>query len=201
MARCGNWAYNRRPVPGHTIHHFFSYIRASPVCPLRMSNARAATLLRRARGLAQCRLRPIHHKLGERLQPTEAQRAMWTINQDFLSMRRRRTISHLVSDVLSCFLKPWQAQSHLRRRVLGWRFISRVATADTYSLEQKRRQAIREGFDRLTELVPGLEGQGRSESIVLNKTVSYMRQQLREREQLVERIEQLGGNANDGFKK
>lgn len=73
--------------------------------------------------------------------------------------------------------------------------------ADTHSLEQKRRQAIREGFDRLTELVPGLEGQGRSESIVLNKTVSYMRQQLREREQLVERIEQLGGNANDGFKK
>jgi heteromeric Ino2p/Ino4p transcription factor len=73
--------------------------------------------------------------------------------------------------------------------------------ADQPSPEQKRRQAIREGFDRLTELVPGLEGQGRSESIVLNKTVSYMRQQLREREQLVERIEQLGGNVNDGFKK
>lgn len=73
--------------------------------------------------------------------------------------------------------------------------------ADSLSTEQKRRQAIREGFDRLTELVPGLEGQGRSESIVLNKTVSYMRQQLREREQLLERIEQLGGNVNDGFKK
>lgn len=80
-------------------------------------------------------------------------------------------------------------------------FNFRVATADTLPLEQKRRQAIREGFDRLTELVPGLEGQGRSESIVLNKTVSYMRQQLREREQLVERIEQLGGSVNDGFKK
>lgn len=35
--------------------------------------------------------------------------------------------------------------------------------------EQKRRMAIREGFDRLTEIVPGLEGQGRSESIVLKK--------------------------------
>lgn len=166
-----------------------------------MSNARVATKLRRARGLAQCRLRPIHHKLGARLRPTEAQRAMWTINRDFLSTRRRRIILPLVSYVLSCFLEPWQAQSHLRRRVLGWRCISRVAMADTHSLEQKRRQAIREGFDRLTELVPGLEGQGRSESIVLNKTVSYMRQQLREREQLVERIEQLGGNVNDGFKK
>ncbi|OBT39908.1 hypothetical protein VE00_09036 [Pseudogymnoascus sp. WSF 3629] len=73
--------------------------------------------------------------------------------------------------------------------------------ANHIASEQKRRQAIREGFDRLTELVPGLEGQGRSESIVLNKTVSYMRQQLREREQLVERIEQLGGSVNDGFKK
>lgn len=38
--------------------------------------------------------------------------------------------------------------------------------------EQKRRMAIREGFDRLTEIVPGLEGQGRSESIVLKKCLS-----------------------------
>jgi heteromeric Ino2p/Ino4p transcription factor len=165
-----------------------------------MSNARA-TLLRRARGLAQCRLRRIHHKLGERLRPTEAQRAMWTINRDFLSMRRRRTISRLVSDDYSCLLKLWLAQCYLRLRLARWRFISLGATANLRSTEQKRRQAIREGFDRLTELVPGLEGQGRSESIVLNKTVSYMRQQLREREQLVERIEQLGGSVNDGFKK
>jgi len=35
--------------------------------------------------------------------------------------------------------------------------------------EQKRRMAIRWGFDKLTEIVPGLEGQGRSESIVLKK--------------------------------
>jgi heteromeric Ino2p/Ino4p transcription factor len=59
--------------------------------------------------------------------------------------------------------------------------------------EQKRRQAIREGFDRLTELVPGLEGQGRSESVVLKKTVDHMRAQLEERRRLVERIEALGG--------
>jgi heteromeric Ino2p/Ino4p transcription factor len=61
-------------------------------------------------------------------------------------------------------------------------------------LEQKRRQAIREGFDRLTELVPGLEGQGRSESVVLKKTVDHMRAQLEERRRLVQRIEALGGN-------
>lgn len=73
--------------------------------------------------------------------------------------------------------------------------------ANSCSTEQKRRQAIREGFDRLTELVPGLEGQGRSESIVLNKTVAYMRQQLEERAQLVAQIERMGGKVDDGFRK
>lgn len=68
-------------------------------------------------------------------------------------------------------------------------------------VEQKRRQAIREGFDRLTELVPGLEGQGRSESVVLKKTVDYMRAQLEERRRLVRRIEELGGAVEDGMKK
>jgi len=68
-------------------------------------------------------------------------------------------------------------------------------------LEQKRRQAIREGFDRLTELVPGLEGQGRSESVVLKKSVDYMRAQLEERRNLVERIENLGGHVDESYKR
>lgn len=78
---------------------------------------------------------------------------------------------------------------------------SSKARANSLRVEQKRRQAIREGFDRLTELVPGLEGQGRSESIVLNKTVSFMRAQLEERAQLVARIERMGVKVDDGFKK
>lgn len=61
------------------------------------------------------------------------------------------------------------------------------------ALEQKRRQAIREGFDRLTEMVPGLEGQGRSEGLVLKRTVEYMRQQISERQEMIQRIEQSGG--------
>ncbi|RKF62505.1 putative mlx-interacting protein [Erysiphe neolycopersici] len=65
--------------------------------------------------------------------------------------------------------------------------------ANHIASEQKRRQAIREGFDRLTELVPGLEGQGRSESIVLKKTVDFIRDQLAERQKLDKRIEELGG--------
>lgn len=66
--------------------------------------------------------------------------------------------------------------------------------------EQKRRAAIREGFDRLTELVPGLEGQGRSESIVLKKTVDFIRQQIQERQSLVEEIERRGGRVEDDMR-
>ncbi|KAL2006589.1 hypothetical protein VTN00DRAFT_9257 [Thermoascus crustaceus] len=67
--------------------------------------------------------------------------------------------------------------------------------------EQKRRAAIREGFDRLTELVPGLEGQGRSESIVLRKTVEFMRMKLQERRELIAEIESRGGRVDDAFRR
>ncbi|KAL7786386.1 hypothetical protein V8C37DRAFT_392170 [Trichoderma ceciliae] len=67
--------------------------------------------------------------------------------------------------------------------------------------EQKRRQAIREGFDRLTELVPGLEGQGRSEGLVLKRTVDYMREQIVQRQALIDRIEQVGGDVDPKYKK
>ncbi|KAJ4237033.1 Transcription factor [Fusarium solani] len=67
--------------------------------------------------------------------------------------------------------------------------------------EQKRRQAIREGFDRLTELVPGLEGQGRSEGLVLKRTVDYMREQLSERQTIIDRIEQAGGDVDEKHKR
>ncbi|KZF22084.1 hypothetical protein L228DRAFT_268578 [Xylona heveae TC161] len=66
--------------------------------------------------------------------------------------------------------------------------------------EQKRRQAIREGFDRLTELVPGLEGQGRSESVVLKRTIDFMREQLEERRRLVARVEASGGVVSEDMK-
>lgn len=75
------------------------------------------------------------------------------------------------------------------------------STSNLKIAEQKRRQAIREGFDRLTELVPGLEGQGRSESVVLKKTVDYMRAQLAERRSLVGRIEELGGQVEDNMRR
>ncbi|KAH0444230.1 helix-loop-helix dna-binding domain-containing protein [Colletotrichum kahawae] len=67
--------------------------------------------------------------------------------------------------------------------------------------EQKRRQAIREGFDRLTELVPGLEGQGRSEGLVLKRTVEFMRDQLAERRAMVERLENSGVEVDEKYKR
>lgn len=67
--------------------------------------------------------------------------------------------------------------------------------------EQKRRAAIREGFDRLTELVPGLEGQGRSEGMVLNKVVEFAREKLEERQVLAKEIEAKGGVVEVGTKK
>jgi heteromeric Ino2p/Ino4p transcription factor len=76
-----------------------------------------------------------------------------------------------------------------------------VGRANHPPIEQKRRQAIREGFDRLTELVPGLEGQGRSESVVLKKTVDYIKGQLEERRRLIQRIEELGGQVEEGMRR
>jgi len=50
-------------------------------------------------------------------------------------------------------------------------------------------------------LVPGLEGQGRSESVVLKKTVDYMRAQLEERRRLVGRLDELGGHVEDEMRR
>ena len=58
--------------------------------------------------------------------------------------------------------------------------------------EQKRRQAIREGFDEIADLVPGLQGQGRSEAIVLQGATAYMRKLLAERWQLVAEGRRMG---------
>ncbi|KAI0397477.1 hypothetical protein F5Y17DRAFT_373945 [Xylariaceae sp. FL0594] len=66
--------------------------------------------------------------------------------------------------------------------------------------EQKRREAIRAGFDRLCDLVPGLEGQGRSEGLVLKRTVEFMREQLVRRRELVQAREARGEHVEDSLK-
>ncbi|KAF2246926.1 hypothetical protein BU26DRAFT_392911, partial [Trematosphaeria pertusa] len=58
--------------------------------------------------------------------------------------------------------------------------------------EQKRREAIREGFDRLASIVPGMEGQGRSEAVVLEATIKYMREQIVERQRIIAEAQARG---------
>lgn len=50
--------------------------------------------------------------------------------------------------------------------------------------EKKRREAIREGFERLSKIIPECEGQARSEAVVLQKTVAYLREQLDKKDEL-----------------
>lgn len=58
--------------------------------------------------------------------------------------------------------------------------------------EQKRREAIREGFDRLASIVPGMEGQGRSEAVVLEATIKLMREKIIERQDIIRRARAQG---------
>lgn len=66
--------------------------------------------------------------------------------------------------------------------------------------EKKRRAGIRDSFDRIAEIVPGLEGQGRSEPVVLKKTLDFIETILEERQQLVEEIERRGGQVEEPLK-
>jgi hypothetical protein len=58
--------------------------------------------------------------------------------------------------------------------------------------EQKRREAIREGFDRLASIVPGLEGQGRSEAVVLGGAIKLMREKIVERKEIIAKAKAKG---------
>lgn len=49
--------------------------------------------------------------------------------------------------------------------------------------------------------MPGLEGQGRSEGLVLKRTVEYMRDKIEERREMVDRIEQAGGEVDEKLKR
>lgn len=50
--------------------------------------------------------------------------------------------------------------------------------------ENKRRNAIRERFTDLSRMVPGAEGQERSEQVMLNKTTDFLRNMMEEQRQL-----------------
>lgn len=63
--------------------------------------------------------------------------------------------------------------------------------------EKKRREAIRAGFEKLAEIVPGVQGQARSEAVVLQATVAYLREQLAKKESLKEQAMENGMSEGD----
>ena len=63
--------------------------------------------------------------------------------------------------------------------------------------EQKRRQAIREGFDEIAALTPGMEGQGRSEALVLQGFTAEMQRELARRWRLVCMMEREGRDVKE----
>ncbi|MCJ1339314.1 hypothetical protein MMC09_004603 [Bachmanniomyces sp. S44760] len=65
--------------------------------------------------------------------------------------------------------------------------------------EQKRRKAIRDAFDRLAEIVPGMAGQGRSEGLVLAKVVEMTRDEMEERKRLIHEIKAAGGAVDESY--
>jgi hypothetical protein len=67
--------------------------------------------------------------------------------------------------------------------------------------EQKRRQAIRLGFDRLSEIVPGYRGQARSEGLVLHGTAEYIRKLALERRALLKACDANGVAVDEEMRK
>ncbi|KAF2758753.1 hypothetical protein EJ05DRAFT_363350 [Pseudovirgaria hyperparasitica] len=64
--------------------------------------------------------------------------------------------------------------------------------ANHIASEQKRREAIRKEYDKLAALVPGTEGMGRSEALVLERTIKYMRDQINYRYQMLANAKRMG---------
>jgi heteromeric Ino2p/Ino4p transcription factor len=64
--------------------------------------------------------------------------------------------------------------------------------------ENKRRTAIRERFTELSNLVPGAEGQEKSEQVMLNKTSDYLKELLEEQARLEQLAEEKGITIDSG---
>ena len=73
--------------------------------------------------------------------------------------------------------------------------------ANHIASEKKRRTNIREQYDKLADMTPGMEGHGRSEGRVLEEVVKRGRALKEERRQLIREIEARGGIVDDCWKK
>ncbi|KAF4553355.1 Hypothetical protein D9617_7g030820 [Elsinoe fawcettii] len=63
--------------------------------------------------------------------------------------------------------------------------------------ERMRREAVRNGFNQLSDIVPGMTDLGRSEVRVLTATVEYIDDQLKRKQKIKERCKALGMSEGD----
>lgn len=89
-------------------------------------------------------------------------------------------------------LSPAEAQLAQAQQLAKARLTEAQKKQNHIVSEQKRREAIRAGFDQLASIVPGMAGQGRSEAVVLQATVEYMRQVVGKKQELVARAKAKG---------
>ncbi|KAJ1891667.1 Transcription factor, partial [Coemansia sp. IMI 209127] len=68
--------------------------------------------------------------------------------------------------------------------------------ANHIASEQKRRQNIRVGYDQLIQIVPTLTPSQRSEALILQKTVEYVKYLLMEREILDGQLSDANNNSS-----
>jgi hypothetical protein len=66
--------------------------------------------------------------------------------------------------------------------------------------ENKRRNAIRDQFLELSRIVPDTQGQDRSEYVMLQKTVAYLKEALEKRRNLVAAAEARGEMVSEDMK-
>lgn len=67
--------------------------------------------------------------------------------------------------------------------------------------ENKRRENIREQYELLARLVPGMAGNAKSEHLLLGGAVDWALELMKERKRMVEEIEARGGVVDDDLKK
>ncbi|KAK3360881.1 hypothetical protein B0T24DRAFT_685315 [Lasiosphaeria ovina] len=66
--------------------------------------------------------------------------------------------------------------------------------------ENARRHNCRQGFERLSALIPGAEGHAAAERVVLQRAADYIQEQLGEREDLIRELEARGETVDPALK-
>jgi heteromeric Ino2p/Ino4p transcription factor len=74
----------------------------------------------------------------------------------------------------------------------GARLTDKQKKANHIASEAKRRGEIRDGFDVLASIIPGMEGNGRSEAVVLQATVEFLREEIAKKDRLIAEAEKRG---------